>query len=44
MYVDEQNPNILMFMFADHIASGTDTVSRMQKILNVLSNIVKSGV
>ena len=37
IYVDEQNPNILMFMNADDIAFGTDTVSRMQKILNVLS-------
>ena len=41
VYVDEQNPNILMFMYADDIASGTDTVSRMQKILNVLSKYCK---
>ena len=27
VYVDEQNPNILMFMYADDIASGPDTVS-----------------
>ena len=44
VYVDEQNPNILMLMYADDIASGADTVSRMQKIINVLENIVKSGV
>ena len=41
VYVDKQNPNILMFMYADDIASGTDTVSRMQKILNVLSKYCK---
>ena len=41
VYVDEQNTNILMFMYADDIASGTDTVSRMQKILNVLSEYCK---
>ena len=35
VYVDKQNPNILMFMYAADIASGTDTVFRMQKILNV---------
>ena len=39
--MDERNPNILMFMYADDIASGTDTVSRMQKILNVLSKYCK---
>ena len=41
VYVDEQNSNILMFMYADDIASGTDTVSRMQKILNVLAKYCK---
>ena len=41
VYVDEQNPNILMFMYADDVASGMDTVSRMQKILNVLSKYCK---
>ena len=47
VYVDEQKPNILMFMYADDIASGTDTVSLMQKILGAqmcCQNIVKSGV
>ena len=41
IYVDKQNPNILMFMYVDDIASGTDTVSRMQKLLNVLSKYCK---
>ena len=41
VYVDEQKPNILMFMYADDIASGTDTVSRMQKKINVLSKYCK---
>ena len=41
VYVDEQNPNILMFMYADDTASGTDTVSRMQKVINVLSKYCK---
>ena len=41
VYVEEQNPNILMFMYADVIAFGTDTVSQMQKILNVLAKYCK---
>ena len=43
VHVDEQKPNILIFMYAADIASGTDTVSRMQKILNVLAKFIKSG-
>ena len=41
VYVNEQNPNILMFMYADDIATGTNTVSRMQQILNVLAKYCK---
>ena len=41
VYVNEQNPNILMFMYADDIGTGTDTVSRMKKILNVLAKYCK---
>ena len=43
MYVDGQNPNILMFMYADNIASGTDTVSPMQKIIKVWSTVKIRG-
>lgn len=41
VYVNENVPNLMALLYADDIANGSDSVGRLQKMINVLENYCK---
>ena len=41
VFVNEDFPNVMLLLYADDAIQGTDTVGRLQKLLNTLSEYSK---
>jgi hypothetical protein len=38
VYINEMFPNVMLLLYADDLIEGTDTVGRLQKLINILEN------